>query len=237
MRFFQIALYVSIAALGIGWAVERRTTVQLQQQLATIKDRGDEIARLHREHDRLIGLQQVEIGLGTVRDEGPQEAPETDRHSVEQGVSLRPGAWTPAAAWRNQGQSTPEAAVETMLWAAAGGDLSALKSTLALAPDTQSKAADLLASLPPAASQSYASPEDLMALLVAGNVPLDSAQMVAKQINHDGQVIEYLRLKNSEGRTRPIFLTLQKVSDSWRLTVPVSALDQVAQGKSDSSAQ
>jgi hypothetical protein len=47
-----------------------------------------------------------------------------------------------------------------------------------------------------------------MALLVAGNVPLDSAQVVAKQINQDGQVIEYLRLKDSDGRTRPVFLTL-----------------------------
>jgi hypothetical protein len=123
-----------------------------------------------------------------------------------------------------------------MLWAAAGGDLSTLKNTLALAPDTQSKAADLLASLPPADSQPYASPEDLMALLVAGDVPLDSAQVVAKQINQDGQVIEYLRLKDSVGRTRPVFLALQKVSDSWKLTVPVSVLDQVAQGKSGSNA-
>ncbi len=64
-------------------------------------------------------------------------APDTDRYSNDQDVSLRPGTWTPAAAWKNQGQATPEAAVETMLWAAAGGDLSALKNTLALAPDAR----------------------------------------------------------------------------------------------------
>ena len=52
-------------------------------------------------------------------------------------------------------------------------------------------------------SETFASPEDLLALLVAGNEPLDSTQVVAKQINQDGQVIEYLRLKNSDGRTRP----------------------------------
>ena len=75
-----------------------------------------------------------------------------------------------------------------------------------------------------------------MALLVAGNVPLDSAQVVAKQINQDGQVIEYLRLKDSDGRTRQVFLTLQRLSDSWRLTVPASALDPIAQGNGGSSA-
>jgi hypothetical protein len=236
MRISRAFLFVGSAALGIYWAVERHTNVQLQQQLATINDQGEEITRLHREHDRLVGLQQAEIGTGTVRDEDHQAAPDTERYSNDQRTSLRPGTWTPAAAWKYQGQATPEAAVETMLWAATGGDLSTLKNTLALAPDTRSKAADLLASLPPAASQTYASPDDLMALLVAGNVPLDSAQVVAKQINQDGQVIEYLRLKDSDGRTRQVFLTLQKLSDSWRLTVPASALDPIAQANGSSSA-
>ena len=102
--------------------------------------------------------------------------------------------------------------------------------------DTQSKAADLLASLPASSNQRFASPEDLMALLVAGNVPLDSAQVAAKQINQDGQVIEYLRLKDSDGRTRQIFLPLRNFSDSWRLTVPASALDTIAQGNGSSGA-
>lgn len=236
MRLSQAFLFVCSAALGIYWAVERHTTVQLQQQLATIKDRGEEIARLHREYDRLIGLRQAEISLGAVHDVGRQRAPDTDRNLNDQGISLRPGTWTPAAAWKDQGHATPEAAVETMLWAAAGGDLSALKNTLALAPDTRSKAADLLASLPPAARQTYVSPDDLMALLVAGNVPLDSAQVVAKQINQNGQVIEYLRLKDSDGRTRQVFLPLQKVSEGWRLTVPASALDTIAQENGSSGA-
>lgn len=126
--------------------------------------------------------------------------------------------------------------METMLWAAAGGDLATLKDTLVLAPDAQSKAVDLLASLPAASGQPLASPEDLMALLVAGNVPLDSAQVVAKQTNQDGNVIEYVRLKDSEGRTRQVYLTLQKVSDMWKLTVPASALAQMAQGQPVSSA-
>ena len=228
MRLFRTLLFVGSATMGIYWAVERHTTAQLQQQLATFKDRGDEIARLHREHDRLIGLQQADIGQRIVRDDGRREAPDTDRFTNDQGLSLRPGMWTPAAAWKNQGQATPEAAVETMLWAAAGGDLSTLKNTLALAPDTQLKAADLLARLPATANQPFASPEDLMALLVAGSVPLDCAQVVAKQINQDGQVIEYLRLKGSDGRTRQVFIPLQKAPEGWRLMVPASAVDQMA---------
>jgi hypothetical protein len=235
MRFFTAIVFVFGAAAGIYWAVEKHTTVQLHQQLDSIKDQTDDIVRLRREHERLLGLQSTQANLNNVRDRIRDEGAQPGGHANEGIISLRPGAWTPASEWKNQGQATPEAAVETMLWAAAGGDVKTLKDTLALAPDTQSKATDLLASLPTPARQSIASPEDLMALLVAGNVPLDSAQVVAKQTNPDGQVIEYLRLKDSDGRTRQVYLTLLNVSESWRLTVPASALVQMAQIQSASS--
>lgn len=232
MRVFPTIVFACSAATGVYWAVEKHTTAQLQLQLDAIKDRGEEISRLRREHGRLLGLQGAEVDLGTVRDGVPEVGAGAGGHAYDGAISLRPGIWTPATAWKNQGQATPEAAVETMLWAAAGGDVRTLKDTLVLAPDAQSKAKDLLATLPTTTGQSFASPEDLMALLVAGNVPLDSAQVVAKQMNQDGQVIEYLRLKDSDGRTRQVYLTLQELSGNWRLTVPASALDQMAQGQS-----
>jgi len=236
MRGFQGIVLVCSAVLGICWAVEKHTTAQLEQQLGTTNDRAGEIVRLRREHDRLLGLQAADMDPRSVRDRVSGIGLVAESHANDGAVSLRPGTWTPASAWRCQGRATPEAAVETMLWAAAGGDLATLKDTLVLAPDAQSKAVDLLASLPAASGQPLASPEDLMALLVAGNVPLDSAQVVAKQTNQDGNVIEYVRLKDSEGRTRQVYLTLQKVSDMWKLTVPASALAQMAQGQPVSSA-
>jgi hypothetical protein len=230
MKIFPGIVLACSAASGICWAVDRHTTAQLQKQLDAVKDRGEEIAQLRRERDRLLGLQNAEINAGAVRDGAPTADIVPDGNS-NGGVSLlRPGTWAPTSEWKNQGSATPEAAVETMLWAAAGGDVGTLKDTLTLAPEAQSTASDLLATLSATTDRSYASPEDLMALLVAGNVPLDSAQIVAKQINQDGRVIEYLRLRDSEGRTRQVYLALQKVSDSWRLTVPASALVQMVQG-------
>jgi hypothetical protein len=233
---FPVILLAWGAASGICWAVERHTTGQLQQQLDETKDRAGEIARLRTEHDRLLGLQGAEMDPRTARGRASAIDSVPEGPAYDGATTLRPGSWAPASAWRNQGRATPEAAVETMLWAAAGGDLKTLKDTLVLAPDAQSKAANLLARLPSAPGEPLASPEDLMALLVAGNVPLDSAQVVARQISGDGQVVEYLRLKDSGGRTRQVYLALQKASDAWTLTVPASALEQMIQAQPGSSA-
>ncbi len=113
-----------------------------------------------------------------------------------------------------------------MLWAAAGGDLGALKDALALSPDARSKAAEAWTTLPKA-SQQYATPQDLAAGVVAANVPMDSAQVVARQQSREEQVTEYLRLKDSSGQTRQVYLSLQKAPDGWKLVVPVNAFDGI----------
>jgi len=72
-----------------------------------------------------------------------------------------------------------------------------------------------------------------VAVIVAGSLPLDSAQLVARQQNQDDQAIEYLRLKDSSGITRQVFLSLQKSTDGWKLIVPPSAIEPVAKDQGD----
>jgi len=230
MRFIPILTFALSAASGIYWGAEKRVTVQLQTRLDEIKDWDVEIDRLRQERDRLARLQPVTGVLEHLRSrvhERGQDAQGSNEQANDGAFSLRPGIWAPASTWKNQGRATPEAAVETILWAAAGGDVGKLKDTLVLPPETRLKATDLLASLPTDSRQSYVSPEDLMAVMVAGSVPLDSAQVVARQQNQDNQVIEYLRLKDSSGRTRQVYLSLQKAPDGWQLMVPRNAVDQI----------
>ncbi len=202
---------------------------QLQTRLDVIKDRADEINRLRREYDRLLQLQPSPGKLERIRDEVDrhgQDARVANEQPDAKLISLEPGTWAPASTWRNQGRGTPEAAVETMLWAAAGGDVSAIKDTLVLAPDARSKATEILTNLP-TASQQYATAEDLTAVVVAGKVPLDSAQIVAHQQSQDDRVTEYLRLKDSGGRTRQVYLSLQKASSGWQIIVPRGAVEEI----------
>jgi hypothetical protein len=233
-----VLAFVVSAAFGIYWGVERHTTALLQTRLDAARDRQDEIARLRQEHGRLLRLQPAEDNLEHLRAEvrkARQAGQSADEQAKPGAGSLRPGIWASASAWKDQGRATPEAALETMLWAASGGNVASLKDVLVLAPETRIKAAEMISNLQDSSRQQYASPEDLMAVVVAGNVPLDSAQVVARQQNQDDQVIEYLRLKDSNGNTRQVFLSLQKTTDGWQLTVPPSAIDQIAKKQDGSS--
>lgn len=122
-----------------------------------------------------------------------------------------------------------------MLWASSCGNVASLKDVLVLEPETRIKAAEMIPHLRDPSQQLYASPEGLLAVVIAGSVPLDSAQVVARQQNQNGQVIEYLRLKDSNGNTRQVYISLQKTTDGWQLDVPPSAIDQISMERSVSS--
>jgi len=117
-----------------------------------------------------------------------------------------------------------------VLWAASGGDLDVLKETLSINDETRAKAEEMLMTLPGAARSQYPTPEDLLAVVVAGNVPLDKVQLVARQQIDADHVTEYLRLKNADGITRQVYLSLDQSPDGWRLVVPSSVVEQLGSG-------
>jgi hypothetical protein len=231
-----LTIIVLSVAAGLWWGAERSAAAQLRLQLESLQQQTDAVARLRQEHDRLLRLQPSAGELEHLRREATardQPVPRTPESSTDASPTLphalQPGRWAPAADWKNCGRLTPESALETMLWASAGGDLAALKETLQFDKTSRAKIVALLASLPDSARQQYASPEDLLALVVAGNVPLESAQLVARQQTGDDNVIEYVRLKNPAGVTRQVHLTLRRSSDGWKLQVPAATVDDLAQ--------
>lgn len=238
MKLTSLLAFGVSAALGIYWGVERHTAALLQIQLDAARDRHGEIDRLRQEHSRLLQLQPSKDELVHLRAE-LQKARQSGHGSDDEGNpragSLRPGIWASASTWKNQGKATPEAALETMLWASSCGNVASLKDVLVLEPETRIKAAEMIPHLRDPSQQLYASPEGLLAVVIAGSVPLDSAQVVARQQNQNGQVIEYLRLKDSNGNTRQVYISLQKTTDGWQLDVPPSAIDQISMERSVSS--
>src|SRR4051812_41945177 len=68
----------------------------------------------------------------------------------------------PASAWTNAGKATPATAIETVLWAAAGGDVEAVADTIALSPTARQKADALWAQLSDETRAKYGTPEKLM---------------------------------------------------------------------------
>jgi len=236
MRFAHTSIFFVAAVAGVVWGIERKVTTQLKLTLDGLHERDRDCAQLRRDHGELMLIAPDADELASMRrkvvSSGPAAMTASERPAGKkvEDRALRPGIWAPEATWKNRGRGSPEAAMETMLWAASGGNLDALKETLSINDETRAKAEELLTTLPGTARSQYSTPEDLLAVVIAGNVPLDSAQLVARQQIDADHVTEYLRLKNADGITRQVYLSLDQSPDGWRLVVPSSVVEQLGSG-------
>ncbi len=231
MRPAGVAIIFICAATGLGLGWEQRRNAQLRDELKARQHAAAEQLKLTTARDELRRRQPTSEEIDRLRQSAAarQFPGRTVRAPVVKPIPatiqvLTPGYWAPATAWQNRGRESPEGALETMLWASAGGDLGALKDVLAFDEASQALAAKVFASLSESDRQHLATPSDLLAMVVAGNVPLDSALIVARQHLGETEVLEYMRLKDRSGVTRQVCLTLRQQSDGWKLQVPAEAV-------------
>lgn len=254
------ALLILVAALGIFWAVERFQTNLLRTQLAAVDDRPREIAGLQREQARLRALQQGEDKDALLRRIAAERArlhasAEPSHASSAAPEPLDEGEWKPVQDWKNCGQATPAATVETTLWAAAGGDVATFKRLIVLSDQTRAAADALLARLPPEARAQFASAEDLVASYSMARVPLGEAQAVWFNQSGPNDATVAVFLKNPatptgavdftpatpasvdkrappqappDHETSTAYLALRRGANGWQLVVPPQAVDQIA---------
>lgn len=153
----------------------------------------------------------------------PPPEPRTDpSQPYEFGRNLR------AEQWQDRGFATPENALETVLWSAAGGDLEGLKAALQFDAAGRTEAESLLASLPAAARESYRTPEGLVTLFIAGDAPLGSLTVLSRQNTGPDTALAYAALTDSNGAIRQVCLSFVHDGDRWRLVVPTNAISKVA---------
>lgn len=253
----KIVLPLLVIVLGsAGWLVERATAARLQVQLDSLHDQQRELLALQSERARLRALLPDATRLAAL-----YEA-EVERDRLRRAVDVTKaiptaapfslGEWTPCTSWKNNGQATARAAVETALWAAAGGDVTAMQSLLELDTAAHSKAEKLLEQLPPGARNSYATPEALIASVTLKNIPLAEAQIAWFHESDSDHATVGVLLGNSDRSPAPAaiipagksdnsppslsanrdtkvaVLALHRSDSGWRLTVPASAVDKIA---------
>lgn len=206
MKTTKLLLLIgALAGIGIVWVFHRAATDELQTQLARARQESTEVASLQREHERLLRLQQ-ETEEQVRRERAAAELARAEqeqaaRHKPAQrppASTLTVGEWLPPAGWRNRGQATPTAAVETALWAAAGGDVAKLQGMLQLDESVRAKAAEMLARLPENARAAYASPEQLIAAFTIKSVPLGDAQLVWQHQPGPDEAVACVLVKNPD---------------------------------------
>ena len=135
----------------------------------------------------------------------------------------------PSAQWKNAGQATPAATFETALWAAAAGDVEALARLLSIDPVVRVEAIKLMQKLPESLRHEYTTPEQVIALFSARDVPADGAAQVLDPgtIGPAGTRLVAV-VRGADNSRRQAHLTLKQEGAEWRFVVPVSAVERYA---------
>jgi hypothetical protein len=224
---------VVLCALGvagvIGW--QRLSVAELRQERAAAAELRLDALAAEAENRRLAGLLPADAELGRLRATAAEVAKREAevfalRRDLARPEELTPGsdrfavgATVPAGDWRNAGAATPAAALETVLWAAAGGDVAAFAGRLQLGKDSRAAAEALQATLPETMRVHGRTPEELVAFLALRDVPLGAAT-VRRWYDADAASQQVtVELAAPDGVTKETNLVFARANDGWKLSV------------------
>ncbi len=138
------------------------------------------------------------------------------------------GSIVPAEKWKNAGNATAEAALETALWAAAGGDVDALAANLVFPNATDHAAAQAaFDALPDEVRLRYRTPEQFVAAMTIPQVTMSEAGVFSWG---DGTKTEapFTAIKVVQGKfsnsSKATILLLGRQDDGWKLIVGSSVV-------------
>ncbi|MES2695613.1 MAG: hypothetical protein V4773_19205 [Verrucomicrobiota bacterium] len=240
---------VAAVTMAAGWLSERTVTTELRGQLADQGDHRREVDALRREQDRLRTLKRS-------ADEQIQFQADAAKHEAvtapAQPEGLSSEKWLPPGAWKNRGCATPSGTLETMLWAAAGGEVAALGDMLYFDGAAEAKINAIYAQLPAEARTQYVSPAQLFAAFTTAAIPIGDAQLVWQRYNGSNEAEACVRItlpdhkpldssttsprSNLDALIGPTWrlgqknvanFTLRRSDGAWRLVVPASAVAKV----------
>lgn len=135
----------------------------------------------------------------------------------------------PLEAMKNAGKATPEATTETVLWAAAGGDVDTLSNSFVFTPTAREKADAWFAGLPDDLKRQYESADKVIALMIAKDAAALTGMQVLgqKEIGTDLVGVR-IRFAAGEGKTKDDNLVMRRTADGWRMLVPDQAVEKFA---------
>ncbi len=234
-----------VLATGGGALWQYRAKTEAEAEAFALRVRHDEVERLTKENHRLASALPNESDLETLRRERAtaaqlqgeltqlQQRAEAERAAAAAQAkklaelpAIRRGVLS-ASDWHDVGRATPEAALETALWAAAGGRIDRFAESFSYGPGAKEKAETLFASLPEAMRSEFGSVDKLIALMSVQRVPIGGAQVMTVEKTTEGVTLG-TRLIDPVGPKRLSNLTFRQEGNAWKLVVPAEAVDAYA---------
>lgn len=235
---FWLLVAISIGAFGALGAWQHSHAVALRaerdrliaQQLARgatpprPKEMGprDELAQLRRQHEEWTRARaevaRIERAIAAEKGEPGTSASAV---SADERPPLR-GPMVRNADWRDAGAASPEAALESFVWAATRGETEAVGALLAVDAEGRKQLAAAFAQLSDEARASYGSPENMLATLIAVQVPQDLSAIgpVSALALNNGDIALRTRTERGGAIARDAVLTFRLTDGRWQLVVP-----------------
>jgi hypothetical protein len=193
-----VLFLAALVVVGVIWGLNRMAATNLRAELEALSRENSELAGARHEHEQLQRRHAEATRQAVEQQEAAQFSAPAAKTPSAAPRALAVGEWHAPASWQNRGQATPAAAIETALWAAAGGDLAALQNLLLLDDALRVKADALRARLPAASRATYASAEHLISAFATKSLPLGDAQLVWNHQPDADEAFACLFVKNPE---------------------------------------
>jgi hypothetical protein len=214
----RVSLQARIESLRVQQKQTRRLLAD-NRSLSSQQPSTEELARLRSDREAISRLRgEVEA----LRKAAGRTPPKVSASAGKQSEPTMLDTMVPASAWRNVGDKTPEAVVETALWAAAGGEVELLAQSLILDTNARTKAEAILSGLPAETRAFYKTPELLMAFLTAKDIPSSGARILKPGPEAEG--MRTVQLRDAGGQVRQAQLMLRQTAAGWRLVMPEEAV-------------
>lgn len=227
-HFPVVALAVGFG-VGIGWlamangALRRehdRLLAENEKAYAPSADSRDRTSAISQEE--MEQLQQASAEASALR-----ERIERLRAAVIPSGSTAETSKKNEGRWKYVGLGTPANTVQSIVWAATGGDVDQLISMLAYDAEGRAAAEELYAMLSPEARRYFPNSDKLVAALIATRVPtdlLDVQQNSQNEQNPDevAVVFRVRRAAKTSDEVRMVGFNFQRVGPEWKLLVPKS---------------
>lgn len=246
---FLAVLVLLVGGFASAWVGQRQTAAGLRAEVELQREQARARAQLAADTARLRANQISAADLEALRGDhaalvrlrGEMDALRSRAEEAARAVAAKAAAVAkprepsilegplPASAWKNAGTATPAAALETVLWAAAGGEVDALAGLLRFDAGVKARMEGLFAGLPESVRTEYGTPERLIAALTARDVPLGKAKLFDTKADFSGDRRMAVQLYETEGKApRGVLFSLRPEGGTWGLVVPASAVEKYA---------
>lgn len=247
-----ITAVVAVAGAGAIF-IQQQSLAELRGEIALLREEGQRMSteweRMRREEAKARQVSAV-AGTSGAAAAGPEarevaalreEVNALKKSAQEFGRVIQaaqaksaessiPTKLVPMAELKNGGRATASAAIETVLWAATGGEVDVLAQGIGFTPTAKAKAEAWFAQLSDATKAQYGSPEKLIALMIAKDAAAVSGMQVLgqREITAD-DVGMRVRFGTEDGKTKDdSFLLHRSPTNGWQLVLSDPVVEKFA---------